>query len=545
MNARALALLALACAIAGCSSYSTVGERCPRILPPPPGAGILRQAEQSIAEGLRRAQSEPAEALGDYVAALQTASAQLAREPHNAAALRDYNFALARIFTIIRDRQIDPWSKPLHLSGPGGEYILTHKPDPRPRWNPALYEFIPADQIQITGTYVANRTTRDGLGASLVAVGRGTVNDNRARFSLDRMYYGVTAVARFEGRRCVIEIIDPLAQETATVAGHSYPLAADFTAPLAVALARENPKKRELARLLRPEKFEKTARLAALQPYDPNKSIVLIIHGLGDSPATWTPMVNTLRADPEIRRRYQFWFFSYPSGYPYPHSAALLRHELDAFEQQFPLHRPITVIGHSMGGCISRLLITDTHGDRLFRDIFGQPPSSLAVSAENKKLFTDALIFQPRKEVGRVIFISAPLRGSDLASNWLGRIGSSLVKAPTKLLAAGAEVRQHIRYGAQEMRLSRIPNSVDTLAPNNRFVLAINKYPITPGVPYHTIVGDRGRGDSPNSSDGVVPYWSSVMPGARSAAIVPSNHSAHQNPQAIAEVRRILLQAGR
>jgi hypothetical protein len=81
---------------------------------------------------------------------------------------------------------------------------------------------------------------------------------------------------------------------------------------------------------------------------------------------------------------------------------------------------------------------------------------------------------------------------------------------------------------------------VDTLAPNNRFVKAINTIPITPGIPYNTIMGDRGRGDAPNSSDGVVPYWSSHMEGAQSECIVPSAHPAHQNPQAIAEVLRIL-----
>jgi hypothetical protein len=82
---------------------------------------------------------------------------------------------------------------------------------------------------------------------------------------------------------------------------------------------------------------------------------------------------------------------------------------------------------------------------------------------------------------------------------------------------------------------------VDTLAPTNRFVIAINKIPITPGIPYHTIMGDRGRGDAPNSSDGIVPYWSSHMEGAESELIVPSAHPAHQNPEAIAEVRRILM----
>jgi len=46
-------------------------------------------------------------------------------------------------------------------------------------------------------------------------------------------------------------------------------------------------------------------------------------------------------------------------------------------------------------------------------------------------------------------------------------------------------------------------------------------------IPYHSIIGDRGRGDTPNSSDGVVPYWSSHLDGAQSEKIVPSEHGSH------------------
>jgi hypothetical protein len=200
----------------------------------------------------------------------------------------------------------------------------------------------------------------------------------------------------------------------------------------------------------------------------------------------------------------------------------------------------MVVIGHSMGGCISRLLITDA-GDKLWMDVLRKPPEQVPLSAESRKLFTDALIFQHRPEIGRVIFISAPLRGSELASNWLGRIGSSLIRSPVALLKAGRDALKITTFSSGELRLKRIPNSVDTLAPTNRFVIAINKIPITPHIPYHTIMGDRGRGDAPNSSDGIVPYWSSHMEGAESELIVPSAHSAHQNPKAIAEVRRILM----
>jgi hypothetical protein len=88
--------------------------------------------------------------------------------------------------------------------------------------------------------------------------------------------------------------------------------------------------------------------------------------------------------------------------------------------------------------------------------------------------------------------------------------------------------------------MTRIPNSIDTLSPNNRFVKSMNTLSIAKGISYHSIIGDRGRGDTPNSSDGVVAYWSSHLDGAKSERVVPSGHSAHQNAQAIAEVARIL-----
>lgn len=42
-------------------------------------------------------------------------------------------------------------------------------------------------------------------------------------------------------------------------------------------------------------------------------------------------------------------------------------------------------------------------------------------------------------------------------------------------------------------------------------VREINKHPIAPGVTYHSLVGDRGKCDTPKSSDGVVAYWSSHL----------------------------------
>jgi pimeloyl-ACP methyl ester carboxylesterase len=540
-----LALFAVVLSFAGCSQYATISETRPRFTPVRSTLRAAIQFDEGIIKELDQAGKEPRGALDGYLACAESCSKELQRHPENEAARRAYNFAVARIFMAIQDGHLDPWTKSLTVPAAGGAFVLTRVPDPRPQYNPALYDFTPADQFDVKGTYVSERTVKEGLGAPLVAVGKALRKDSRAVYAMDRTYYGITAFVRFEqGRRCVISFADPLNEETVQFEGHTYPLAANFTVPLAVMLARENPKKLELSRALRPEEYASTARVSRLQPYDPNKTVVLVIHGLVDSPATWAPMINYLRGDPFIRQHYQFWFFSYPSGYPYPYSAALLRHELDGIEKKFPLRHKMVVIGHSMGSLVTRLMITDS-GDKLWLALFGKPPAQTPLSPASRALFEDALIFRHRSEIGRVVFISGPHRGATMATGWFGRLASSLIRTPAAILKAGPEALHLMTKDPAALGLKRMPNSVDTLAPNSRFVKAINTVPITPGIPYHSIMGDRGKGGNkdhtpPVSTDGIVPYWSSHLDGAQSELIVPSGHSAHQNPKAWAEVRRIL-----
>jgi pimeloyl-ACP methyl ester carboxylesterase len=304
-------------------------------------------------------------------------------------------------------------------------------------------------------------------------------------------------------------------------------------------LQQTDPAKHELWRVLNPEKYAQSAAIERLQPFSPNKTVVLVIHGLKDSQATWTPMINKLRGDPVIRKHYQFWFYSYPTGYPFAYSAAILREELDEVEEQFPKLKPMVVIGHSMGGCISRLLLTDS-GDQLWMKIFGRPPDEVPLSPKTREYFRQELFFRHRPEIGRVIFIASPLRGSNMATGLIGGLATLLIREPTLSSEASQEMLRVTNMREEELKPKRRANSVDSLSPKSRFLNALNTIPMTPRVPYHTIIGDRGRGDSPNSSDGVVPYWSSHMDGAKTEDIVPSDHNAHQNPQAIEDVLRIL-----
>jgi len=506
---------------------------------PPPGSGRLAIAEQNLTRAMHEERAKPLVAMGDCLEALQSASDELKRNPRSATAVRDYNFGVSRIFQIIQDAKLDPWTQPLSVPTVQSEFVLTYKRDPRPEWNPALYEFTPADEFDVGGKYVTERTTRDGIGAPIVAVEREESKNARGKAAPSRIYRTVSAVARFQGQRCVLEFYDPLDKETVSFGGRTAPLAADFTVPLAVMLQETDPGKHELSRVLNPEKYAHTARIERLQPYNSDKTVVLVIHGLKDSQATWTPMINKLRADAVIRKHYQFWFYSYPTGYPFPYSATILREELDEVEKQFPKLKPMVVIGHSMGGCISRLLLTDS-GNELWMKIFGRPPDEVPLSPKTREYFRQELFFHHRPEIGRVIFIASPLRGSNMASGWIGKLATLIINEPNLSSEASEEMLRVTNTREEELKPKRRANSVDSLSPKSRFLHAVNGIPMTPGVPYNTIIGDRGRGDSPNSSDGVVPYWSSHMKGAEGEDIVPSDHNAHQNPQAIAEVLRIL-----
>lgn len=525
--------------LGGCAQIATVKPARPHFVATGAQKHESATAEHRLQEARKLESSNPLRALGYYLDSAHTAYDELRREPGETDSRKLYNFAVARCVAVIESAPLDPWDRSLSVPGPDGDYVLTSLRHPGADRDPADYTIISSDSLIVGGTFFEKRITVEGIGAPVVAVGREEKKDFRKTLASRRLYGTATAIIRFSGRHAQLEFYEPLRTERVALNGRTFPLAADFSAPLAVALTSERPDKLGLIRLLRPEKYAHTAQLVRLQDYDPNRIPIIFVHGLQDTVASWAPMINALREDPEIRRRYQFWVFSYPSGYPYPYSAALFRKELDSVNRAFPNHKGIVLVGHSMGGMVSRLMITDV-GDKLWRVYFGKSPAETPLSDEPRQLARDCLIFNHRPEVRRVIFICSPHRGADLASNWIGRIGASLVKTPTFFASIPVSLITAATAGPGVMQLKRIPNSIDTLAPNNRFVLEINKFPITPGIPYHQIEGDRGRGDAPKSSDGVVPYWSSHLGAAESELIVPSNHSAHRNPQAIAEVRRIL-----
>jgi pimeloyl-ACP methyl ester carboxylesterase len=478
-------------------------------------------------------------ALGHHLLAAKMSEGVLERQPTNESAQTVYNFAVARIVQDVEQSNVEPWRHPITVPTDRGNYTLVSSKPVDPEHNPSRYDLFPTDSLKISGQFFKIRSTVNGIGAPLVAVAREGNPQFRQQYKLPRVYAPVTAAIRFSGQKAELDFVDPMKSERIELSKRIFPLAVDFSAPTAMLIARERPERLGFSRVMNPQKYANTARLAQLQQYDPNRTPVIFVHGLQETGASWAPMIDSLRDDPWIRKRYQFWFYSYPSGYPYPYSAALFRHDLDGIKRAFPDHKRVVLVGHSMGGMICRLIITDS-GDKIWRDFFATPPNKTPLPNDTRKIVEDVFIFHHRPDVQRAIFISTPHRGSDLARSWIGRIGAGFVRTPQPFTSIYKSTKPLLIADPTARPLKRMPNSVDTLEPNDRFVQAVNKLPITPGIPYHSIMGDRGRGDTPNSSDGIVPYWSSHLEGAKSELIVNSDHGAQYNQQAIREVERIL-----
>jgi hypothetical protein len=262
-------------------------------------------------------------------------------------------------------------------------------------------------------------------------------------------------------------------------------------------------------------------------------------------PATWRETWNALIKDRAIRENYQFWAFMYPTGLPIMYPAAAFHQSLaDVRRRHDPrdLYRTdeMVLIGHSLGGVMTSIQVRET-GEALYRQFFKAPVEELLVGEDTREALR-ALFYRPQQSyIKRAVFVATPHLGSEMADNFVGRLGSMLVQLPEDILTQRASLLDAVtEFG--ETVLVEPANGIDRLRLNNPTLRLIADQPFHPGLTVHSIIGDQGKGDSPRSTDGIVPYESSHFEGVASEKIVPAGHNAHVHPEAIEEIRRILLQ---
>jgi pimeloyl-ACP methyl ester carboxylesterase len=327
------------------------------------------------------------------------------------------------------------------------------------------------------------------------------------------------------------------------------PLEVDFSTYLGWIL-RGGAKYNPIEAMIDSSVIKKSQGLSMLTPYDKNKIPVVFIHGVLSQPRTWVQAINTLLMDTKIRTHYQFWLFAYPTSNPVVVSAWELRKVLKRAKERYNPNNEskyfnhMVLVAHSMGGLVAKQMVIDP-GDAYINTLTnGKPLSSFNLDPKEKRFVMDVLKFKPLRFVDTVIFISVPHRGSYMTRWWVASLAAKLVYLPKQVAKDIYSIQKKVlaKTGLlkddQELKIN---TGVDNLDPDNKFIKVSSRLPIDPAVKYYSIIGNNRNADVPGGTDGIVTYESAHLGGAQSEIIVKSGHSAHRNPIAIKEIKRILL----
>ena len=434
------------------------------------------------------------------------------------------------------------------------------------RWKEEEFErFELVNDYEVEG--LDNNYHTYGLGVPLIAIRKpetdlGTPFEKYYPPSLSLPLTAFCEVVDFENvheksnLRAVLRLYDPLEKTVVKTETRNAPLESDLTVPLAYYL--NDP-------LLKTDVLSTVALLDAdianeffgfymLEPFDPNKIPVVMVHGLWSNPVTWMKMFNDLRANEWIRDHYQFWFYMYPTGQPFWFSAQQMREDLAQLRQdvdpnsQSTTMREMILVGHSMGGLVSRMQTIDS-GNEFWNIVSERPIDEVKGDNESVERIRNLLFFESDPDIKRVITIATPHRGSKYANNATRWLSHQLVRLPKLFTASFDGFVNDNRDILRNTKHLTIPNSVDSLAPSSPFIQQLSQTPPNAAVKYHNIIGNVEcsklfeKLSSCAPGDGVVSLESAKCDGADSELEVAAEHmDVHQHPETILEVRRILIE---
>jgi pimeloyl-ACP methyl ester carboxylesterase len=420
------------------------------------------------------------------------------------------------------------------------------KPD-----SPGFDRLIPSQRLAIRG--LRERYIRAGLGGRLVCQQEPDRVSALCRYTVpEKQQVARSAVFRlvsFAKGRIEILLVDPSKTERIELDGCLWDIGGDFSAPYAAIVSRTRFIFQRWQGLFRMEHYANRQGIFFLEPYDPEKIPVLMVHGILSSPLMWRDLTNRIMGDPLLQKKYQVWHYTYATGLPILTSADIFREQLDGVNialqrAGLPPHKAIVLIGHSLGGLLAKIMVSDSH-DLIWNKFFTVPPDRLSLAPADKDWVEHLMFFKPRHDISRVIFMASPFKGSKTADMILFRFSSRLVRFSPELQEHHYRVfalNRSLMVKSKENRLiaERQPSSIDLLSPESPETIALGQLKVAPWIPFHLIIGIRHGSNVRRSSDGIVPYSSSYLEGAQSELDVQTGHTVTHSPKTEEEVRRIL-----
>ncbi len=498
--------------------------------------------EQCVFAAQALEERAPDQALGLYLVAARRSSPYLsAYSPEEAPVLYHLSqFATARIVEALEKRD------QVNVPGLSGNLrLVVDQRRTRSQVDPSAFaSLLAADRVKVNE--LSKRVRKLGVGAPFVAEARPPADSQSAPYyPPGGRYQPVTAVLHVRGREATLRFYDAMQTSAVSLGNVTRPLAADYSAAWGKQVDAD-PNKKAILALLRPAEVSDGLGLSFIGPFRPDAIPVVFVHGLASNGGTWDETINGLLEDPVVRQRFQFWIYQYPTGYQFLYPAAEFREVLREVQSRYnpgdrlPAMNNMVLVGHSMGGLISSVQVRRTT-EGTWKRFFKKPIDELDVDDEMRERLGRFVNFEAERYIRRVIFVATPHRGSTIADGWVGRLFSRLIKLPQDLVSLDftSIVQELTDTGMSVIDLA--PTSVSRLQYYNPVLKTLVELPFDENVRVHTIAGDRGLGNAPDSSDGVVSYQSSHLQEALSEKLVPARHSAHRHPEAIEEIRRILL----
>lgn len=154
--------------------------------------------------------------------------------------------------------------------------------------------------------------------------------------------------------------------------------------------------------------------------------------------------------------------------------------------------RSTTILAHSMGGIVTRCLITKP--ERSFWDAaFKKPIEELVLSDADRETLKEAFSWEPEGHVRRVVYMAVLHLGSDYAGNWIGKLGRWLVKPPNAFATFYNRITSEnpgvFTEAYAELGKGRL-DSVHALSPTQPTLKILANLPNSHPVRVHSIIGN-------------------------------------------------------
>ncbi|PKH80063.1 alpha/beta hydrolase [Psychrobacter sp. 4Bb] len=311
-------------------------------------------------------------------------------------------------------------------------------------------------------------------------------------------------------RKLDIHLYNPYQTESVDILNDDYPLAANFSAGYGLWLSENQLDGVGYLNLITRQPDAQLPKLFMLEPYDPDKRVLIMLHGLASSPATWVNLTNDILNDDKLRDNYQVWQIFYPTNLPILENRYQIQQLINSTYQQTDPNgqnrasQNSVIISHSMGAIIARMMLSD---ENLVDDLDKLNDKDILSSNEKQQIrnalktsfgedeLKERFELQALPQVDTAVFLSAPFRGTDYADRWFTRALRRIVYLPVGLVKTFTD---NLATIATQGDLAQNPlgalylqNGASQLSDKSSFIELTKDITINERITYHSIIANN------------------------------------------------------